>query len=142
MLPIFHKEWQQYQGFDYLLKQIGNSSIKFHAGRVGKIGEKRAISYFLKNGFNVYESVADKEGVDLLVSKDEKFFEVQVKYSSKDYSFRNLNLDLADSKYYFLFINGLKNEFFFRPSLEIKKIIGKATTIRINKKLQKLWNDQ
>ncbi|MEM3013856.1 MAG: group I intron-associated PD-(D/E)XK endonuclease [Candidatus Bathyarchaeia archaeon] len=70
MLPVFHKEWSEYKGFNHILKH-SDLSFKFHSGRTGKVGEKLAVVYFLRNGFDVYESVADRKGVDLLVSKDD-----------------------------------------------------------------------
>jgi hypothetical protein len=142
MLPVFRDEWVEYSGFNHILKQLDNTSFKFHSGRTGKIGEKMAVAYFLRNDFDVYESVADRKGVDLLVSKDDNFLKVQVKYSSNGYSFRNIRTDFTSDKYYFLFINGARKEFFFVSLVDVKKIIGKSASLTINKKLRELWLKQ
>lgn len=51
--------------------------------KLGMAGENLARYIFLRYGFNVYNSVNDDHGVDFIAGYNDKFFNVQVKSTTK-----------------------------------------------------------
>jgi hypothetical protein len=65
---------------------------KFHAGRVGKVGEALATAWLIANGCDVYPTTADQKGVDLVAACELGVRFIQVKYATKGASFRNVRI--------------------------------------------------
>jgi hypothetical protein len=51
--------------------------------RKGKIGEHQVIAELLKRNWDVYYSICDDHGIDLLIEKNNKFLKIQVKTSTR-----------------------------------------------------------
>ena len=136
MLRLSRDEWHNYKGFKEILNLTDNRTFQFHASRTGKIGEKLVVEYFLRKGFEVYEPISDEKGIDLVVKKNKIYHDVQIKYATRSYSFRNIK-KIMRKNYYYLFIRGDCHEFFFKSANEIVKSVGKSGNLILNEKLRK-----
>lgn len=142
LLRIPGKEWEKYEGFSELIRKFRyEQRPKFRSEHQGKVGEKLAVSYFLRKGDQVYDSIADYSGVDLVVKRGSKYLDVQVKYATKSYSYRNIS-KTERSNYYYLFINGYpKEEYFFIPSRQAKNL-SKSGGLYLTKELRKRYGQK
>lgn len=97
--------------------------------RRGKVGELIVTSVLIKKGYDVYDSIIDDRGIDIIVrvEKGNKVFhkDIQVKHSkyyekSMDYFFGiSKSTFVARSNYYFAFVLD-KDKIFIIPSNFIK----------------------
>lgn len=110
---------------------------KPHTNRafLGKAGEHAAMAELLFWGFNASIMTVD-DGIDIVASKDNKFFHMQVKtatlqedgrycFSISSTSFKRH--DTANVFYIFVLREGIKNEFIVIPSGQIKYFINKGS---------------
>lgn len=104
---------------------------KFRSDRIGKFGEKLAVSKLLKNGYLVYDCVVDNKGIDLIATNKAKIYKVQVKYSSKR-NFRNIKHTKADNNTKFLLITDNGKGFYFCDSKRIIKMTSKKGSLYLN----------
>lgn len=131
--------WQKYKGFEELKKKYNyDPSPKFRSQHQGKVGEKLAIAYFLGKRYHVYDGVADERGIDLVIRKKNYYRDVQVKYATKSYSYRNIS-NIKRENYYYLFINGYPREYFFIPSSEVIKIRTESGGLYLNEELRRKY---
>jgi hypothetical protein len=131
----------------YTLKALSNSAISQSSARAeqpettsnykGKAGEFAVLSELMFFGFNASIMSVD-EGIDIIASKDNAFFHIQVKTSSQ-YENNLFKYKLYHSRFerfhtgkmYYLFVmrvqdnNGYRNEIAIIPSSKIRDLIAK-----------------
>ncbi len=139
MFRLVPKQWEKFYGFNAISDIIKAQKFSFHAKRTGKIGEKIGAGYLLKNNLEVYESLCDIKGVDLVIKKGNKHYDLQIKYSSDSYGFRNVRQTPPRSNYLFLFIRRDSREFFVIPSTIVWKNSNKFGGTYLNYKLREKY---
>lgn len=100
---------------------------------LGKAGELAVMSELLFWGYNTSAMAVDA-GVDIVVSKNDKYFHIQVKTATENnggfgFTIRTNafnNNDNTSMFYIFVLRQGLNNEFIIMPSSRIRELIGEG----------------
>jgi hypothetical protein len=139
MFRLIPERWEKFYGFNTISNILKAQKFPFHASRTGKIGEKIGASYLIKNDIEVYESLCDIKGVDLVIKVGDRHYDLQIKYSSNSYTFRNVRQSPPRSNYLFLFIKKDSREFFIIPSKIVWRNSNKSGGIYIHDALRKKY---
>jgi len=114
---------------------------------IGSAGEHRVISELLFHGYNASTMSVD-EGLDIVATKNDKLFNIQVKTSNENkfnryvYDIRKMSFDKFGSgnTFYIFVLMGNQTNFLILPSSEIEKniqeknilIVGHGKRYRVN----------
>jgi hypothetical protein len=134
IVSIPEKIKKDYCEFGYFSKY--KMKRQFHAGIVGKMGEKIGISYLLLKEYECFPSEVDTRGIDGIICKDGKYYELQIKYASSSYQYRNVLKTKDDNNTFFLFIRGDKYEFFLIPAKVVRTKSHKSGSITLNQEMR------
>jgi hypothetical protein len=86
------RQWLEAFGVEAMRELRGWKAPKFHASRVGKVGEALATAWLIAHGCDVYPTTADQKAVDLVAACEKGVRFIQVKYASTGRSFRNVRV--------------------------------------------------
>ena len=93
----------------------------------GERYEYRAISELLENGYDVYKTLVDDQGIDCVIRKDignsAKYIDMQIKARSKNAkdpaTFSAMDIKNPRPNYAFMFYSEQLDEFWIIPSMEL-----------------------
>ena len=93
----------------------------------GERYEYRAISELLENGYDVYKTLVDDQGIDCVIRKDignsPKYIDMQIKARSRNpkypATFSAMDIKNPRPNYAFMFYSEQLNEFWIIPSMEL-----------------------
>ena len=96
-----------------------------HPAAFGKRQEYIAVAELLKQGFDVYMTLVDDQGIDCIIRLDKnRYIDIQIKARSKSAKqwnfFAAMTIEPRDN-YYFIFYLEFNNTFWVIPSTEVVK---------------------